>query len=113
MNHSELRLLRKHFAKGVCQVTTKESDPSEEYFIIGIKVKEEEGEQVVDCAKELKGLITEYEDLFQPLKGVPPEGRVQHEIVLISEAKPVMKRPYRLAESPSKGGGETNRKGIG
>ena len=50
----------------------------------------------------MKPLTSEFEDVFAPLEGIPPEDRIQHHIDLVPEAKPVMKRPYRLAESQQK-----------
>ena len=49
-------------------------------------------------AEEVKPLLSNYKDVFAPLEGIPPEDRIKHEINLIPNAKPVMKRPYRLAQ---------------
>ena len=78
----------------------------QEHLIVTIKKVEtsnpEEKPKEVDCAPELQEIIEQYEDLFKPLQGVPPEGRIQHEINLTKDAKPIMKRPYRLAEQQAK-----------
>ena len=50
----------------------------------------------------IKPVLEEFRDIFTPLSGIPPEDRIQHNIELIKGAKPVMKRPYRLAESQAK-----------
>ena len=50
----------------------------------------------------MKTVLRKYDELFSPLQGVPPEGRVQHTITLLPCAQPVMKRPYRLSESQRK-----------
>ena len=46
----------------------------------------------------IQPLLQEYNDVFEPLSGILPEDRIQHHIELVPQAKPVMKRPYRLAE---------------
>ena len=50
----------------------------------------------------MKPLLEEYKELFAPLEGIPPVGRIQYAITLLSSANPVMKRPYRLSESQRK-----------
>ena len=55
---------------------------------------------------QLRPILYEYEDLFKPLTGVPPEDRIQHEIKLTEGAQPIMKRPYRLSDMQAKGGGK-------
>ena len=60
--------------------------------------------------EEMEPLLSEFADLFEPLSGVPPEDRIQHNIDLVPGAKPVMKRPYRLAETQMAGSDQTNRR---
>ena len=55
---------------------------------------EQEAQEVNETARDL---LKQYEDLFQPLQGTPPEKRVQHNIDLEDGARPVMRRPYRLS----------------
>ena len=50
----------------------------------------------------MKPVLAEFKDLFTALTGIPPEDRIQHHIDLVDGAKPVMKRPYRLAEAQQK-----------
>ena len=77
-------------------------ESEEECYVVTVKARssEDKGQdtKIEDHAQELLPLLTEYDDLFQPLSGVPPEGRIQHEIHLLPGATPIMKRPYRLLE---------------
>ena len=63
------------------------------------KAEEEIGKREFASVEEMEPVLTEYGDVFAPLEGIPPEDRIQHGIDLVQGARPVMKRPYRLAEA--------------
>jgi len=44
----------------------------------------------------LQGLLDEYKDVFEELKGLPPNREVGHTIPLVEGAVPPAKRSYRL-----------------
>ena len=58
------------------------------------------------------GLVAKHEQLFAPLEGIPPDGRIKHAIELVEGAKPVMKRPYRLSEVQRQHANEQIRKAL-
>ena len=62
------------------------------------QIREEES----SVEEAMKPVLAEFEDIFTALTGIPPEDRIQHHIDLVDGAKPVMKRPYRLAEAQQK-----------
>ena len=62
----------------------------------------ERPERQGETPNELTGLLKEYQEIFTPLKGLPPTRDLQLEIDLVPGAKPVMKRPYRLSESETR-----------
>ena len=45
----------------------------------------------------IRPIVQSHEHLFATLTGAPPNERVRHAIRLTPGARPVMKRPYRLA----------------
>ena len=59
--------------------------------------QQQEGEGKEEDNEEVQVLLNKHADLFTPLQGIPPEERVQHAIQLEPDARPVMKRPYRLS----------------
>ena len=69
----------------------------DEPLLVTVKYLQDKGQQHV-VAEEVKPLLSNFEDVFAPLEGIPPEDRIKHETNLIPNAKPVMKRPYRLAQ---------------
>ena len=72
-------------------------EDDDEPLLVAVKLLQDKGRQHV-VAEEVKPLLSNYKDVFAPLEGIPPEDRIKHEINLIPNAKPVMKRPYRLAQ---------------
>ena len=77
----------------------------EECLLVAVTKTMAEGEYNTKVKREflvnpaIQPLLQTFEDIFEPLSGVPPEDRIQHCIDLVPNAKPVMKRPYRLAEA--------------
>ena len=54
-----------------------------------------------DCVlplEQLKALLEDFDDLFQPLDGLPPERIIAHPIPLIPGATPPYRRPFRLSK---------------
>jgi hypothetical protein len=45
----------------------------------------------------IQGLLSEFDQLFQPTSGLPPRRAYDHSIPLIPGAQPVFVRPYRYA----------------
>ena len=74
-----------------------DTNDDDEPLLVTVKALLDKGRQHI-VAEEVKPLLDDYDDVFAPLEEIPPEDRIKHEIHLIPDAKPVMKRPYRLAQ---------------
>lgn len=50
----------------------------------------------VQHCREVEDLLTEYKDVFEEPKGLPPEGGCDHAIPLKENATPPLVRPHRV-----------------
>ena len=66
----------------------------------------------ITAASWLQSTLDKYSHLFTPLSGIPPDERVRHAIHLSPGARPVMKRPYRLAEAQKRDANEQIRNAM-
>ena len=76
-----------------------------ECFVITVTQVDIEDATILDdpkcglVANEIQFTLEQFKDVFEQLSGIPPEDRIQHEINLVPNAKPVMKRAYRLSDA--------------
>jgi hypothetical protein len=52
----------------------------------------------VQCSNPLEALLTEFEELFSTLSGLPPQHTFDHRIHLLPNTPPVAVRPYRYPQ---------------
>ena len=68
------------------------------------------GEEIGD--PQVHSVLNNFAELFEPLQGTPPDQRVKHVIELEKDAKPVMRRPYRLSAAQVEDATEQLQKAI-
>lgn len=76
-------------------VLEKELKSQSSMMMAQIWLCEEKAISAVETITELKGVLIEFADVFEPPTGFPRERDIDHKISLIPEAKPVNLRPYR------------------
>ena len=63
-------------------------------------------------AQEMKDILEDYEEVFQPFEGIPPEDRIKHEINLTPGVKPSDEKAIPIIRTTGYGSRTTSQEGT-